>query len=124
MSKHSLFKKEAFENQKYRNWGSIFIWRVAPTQVLKLEPYFLPFATEAKIRNFMKHLWIEDILPKVRVLDMFVHFMLSQEIDFQWRQNASSIKLNDYDCEVSRLVEIQMSQHVYLNQIKKQEVTV
>lgn len=125
-------------------------WRVASTHELKLEPYALSSATEASIRNFMKHLgivfgcfdfivtpdddiyflevnqqgqflWIEDILPEIRMLDIFVNFMLSKKIDFQWSPNCNSMKLSDYEQEASKLLEIQMSQHIYLNRILKQE---
>lgn len=128
-------------------------WRVPHAQELKMEPYELPPTTATNIRNFMKHLgivfgcfdfivtpdneiyflevnqqgqflWIEDMLPEIRLLDMFVHFMLSRKIDFQWSENPSNIKLGDYDNEVSKLIAIQMSQHVYLNAIKTQPAAV
>lgn len=129
---------------------AIIDWRIAPTHELKLEPYVLPIATEASIRNFMRHLgivfgcfdfivtpsneiyflevnqqgqflWIEDILPEIRMLDMFIHFMLGKKVDFRWSLTSRSIKLRDYDEESAKLADIQISQHIYLNQIKKQE---
>jgi hypothetical protein len=58
------------------------------------------------------------------MLDIFVHFMLSKKIDFRWNPNSNSIKLSNYDQELSKLVETQMSQHIYLNKITKQEMLV
>lgn len=124
-------------------------WRIAPTHELKLEPYSLSLATENSIRRFMKQLgivfgcfdfivtpdddiyflevnqqgqflWIEDLLPEVRMLDMFVHFVMNKSVDFKWKKSSESIKLLDFDSEATQLLEANILQHVYLNEIKKQ----
>jgi hypothetical protein len=58
------------------------------------------------------------------MLDIFVQFMLSKKIDFRWNPNSNPIKLSDYDQEISKLVDTQMSQHIYLNRITKQEAVI
>lgn len=126
-------------------------WRIAPAEELKLETYDLSPALKTHIRNFMKQLgivfgcfdfivtpdneiyflevnqqgqflWIEDFLPDVRMLDMFVHFVINKSIDYKWVLSDESIKLKDYEQDVFHLAETNVSQHVYLNEIKQQEV--
>lgn len=127
-------------------------WRVAPAEELKLEPYDLSPALKTSIRNFMKQLgivfgcfdfivatdnqiyflevnqqgqflWIEDILPEVRMLDMFVNFITNRNIDFTWVSSPQPIKFKDYQHEVYCLAKKNISKHVYLNEIKRQEIT-
>lgn len=103
---------------------------MAPAEELQLEPYDLCPALKTNIRNLMKQLgivfgcfdfivtpdneiyflevnqqgqflWIEDFLPEMRMLDMFVHFIINKSVDFKWSLSAQSIKLKDYEKNVS-----------------------
>lgn len=125
-------------------------WRIAPTHELKLEPYQLPPAIESSINRFMnklgivfgcfdfivtpedeiyflevnqqgQFLWIEDCLPEVQMLDMFVQFMINKSVDFTFKKTPESIKLLDFDSAVTPLLEANILEHVYLNEIKEQE---
>lgn len=128
-------------------------WRIAPTQELKLEPYALTPEIEGIIRIFMKQLgivfgcfdfivtpeneiyflevnhqgqflWIEERLPEVRMLDMFVQFILHKTVDFKWKRTSDSIKFDDFKLAASQLIETNLLKHVNLNTIKKKEVRV
>lgn len=138
----------AVKIRSQENPKSLTDWRIAATHELKLEPYVLSSALAANIRNFMRHLgivfgcfdfiatpddeiyflevneqgqflWIEDILPEVRMLDIFVQFLLNKSSSFQWNPTPNPIQLCHYEDQVAQLAKAQMSQHVYLNGIKK-----
>ena len=125
-------------------------WRIAPTQELHLEPYQLSPATENIIRNYMQQLgivfgcfdfivtpeneiyflevnqqgqflWIEDLLPEVRMLDIFVQFILNKSVNFLWKESLLAIKEADYNQAANQILETNILHHVYLNEIKNQE---
>jgi glutathione synthase/RimK-type ligase-like ATP-grasp enzyme len=122
-------------------------WRAIPGKEMAIEPYTLPTALEQQIQAFMKKmglvfgaldfivnadgeyiflevneqgqfLWIEELNPEFKMLDIFVNFMLNQAPSFQWNQDAARHSLKKYRHQTSRLTAINMRRHVGLNNAK------
>ncbi|KTC86668.1 hypothetical protein [Legionella brunensis] len=123
-------------------------WRVIPPNELKIEPYQLSPRIENMIRVFMKRLgvvfgcfdfivtpedaiyfleinqqgqflWIEDLYPDLKMLDIFVNFILQKSATFSWDNHHAAISLKDYELLAFNAVRKNMEKHVYLNAIKK-----
>lgn len=122
-------------------------WRRIPSEDLSVTPYTLPNDISAKIRAFMakmglvfgaldfivtpegeyfflevneqgQFLWIEDSNPNIKMLDMFVNFLINRSIHFEWDEQQVQHHMLQYTAEVEAIVAGQMERHVHLNQVK------
>nr|HAT8714661.1 hypothetical protein [Legionella jordanis] len=64
-------------------------------------------------------LWIEDILPQTHYLDIFCSFMTKRSFNFSWVPHKNAICLADYNREALKIVNHNIDNHVYLNEIKR-----
>lgn len=119
-------------------------WRAIPYGELKLEPYYLSNRLQEKIRVFMRKmglvfgsldlivtpegetiflevneqgqfLWLEAYHPDIKILDIFIQFLLSRTIHFQWNETRIRHSVLDYQEELDAIIEENLSRHVYLN---------
>lgn len=119
-------------------------WRAISHLDLQVELYQLPLDIENKIKAFMKNmglvfgcldfivseegeyiflevneqgqfLWIEDANPQLKMLDVFVQFLLSRSTDFQWHPKETNFSLSDFHEEAEELYKIHQQRHVNLN---------
>lgn len=122
-------------------------WRKIPDEELCVLPYELPDSIKKKIQIFMQRmglvfgaldfivtpegeyiflevneqgqfLWIEDYNSNFNMLDIFVNFLLSKSIKFEWDEHKVQHRILQYSDEVERIVASQMEQHIHLNQAK------
>lgn len=63
-------------------------------------------------------LWVEERLPSLCYLDMFSEFVVNKNFYFSWKQLAV-VHAKDLDEQALNIVHANLSQHVYLNQMKK-----
>ena len=126
-------------------------WRAIQDKTMQVEPYKLPIAIEDKIRMFMRKLgivfgsfdfivtpedeyiflevneqgqflWLEEYCPELKLLDIFVHFLLARTIDFKWDERQASYSIDDYREEMKIMCDENMERHVELNSMKAQRM--
>jgi len=124
-------------------------WRVIPPGELSVEPYQLPLDLEYKIRQFMRRmgivfgafdfivtpnqdyvfleineqgqfLWIEDVNPEFKMLDIFVKFLLNKSPAFQWDPKHLVHKIEYYEGEITQIIRRNLQRHVDLNSFQIQ----
>ncbi|WP_131794008.1 hypothetical protein [Fluoribacter gormanii] len=64
-------------------------------------------------------LWVEDILPQTHYLDVFCSFMMNRSFNFSWVPHKNALCLADYNDEALKIVNENIANHVYLNEIKR-----
>lgn len=64
-------------------------------------------------------LWVEDILPQTHYLDIFCSFMMNRSFDFTWKPHKNVMRCADYNNEALMIVNENIDNHVYLNEIKR-----
>lgn len=123
-------------------------WRNIPSHELSLSEIDLPNPIKNKIRIFMKKmavvfgcfdfivtpeddivflemneqgqfLWIEDIVPELRYLDIFTEFLICKTFNFSWEKTGQGLCAATYDAEAQKMVEKNLEHHVYLNLVKR-----
>ena len=119
-------------------------WRAIPGNKMVVEPYILPASLENQIRSFMQKmglvfgaldfivsddheyiflevneqgqfLWLEDLNPEFKMLDMFVNFLLSRSSSWQWVPKYVEHTIERYQSQLPEVVEQNIRRHVHLN---------
>ncbi|WED42955.1 hypothetical protein [Legionella cardiaca] len=122
-------------------------WRVIPPGELGIEPYQLSTSIGNKIRGFMKRLgivfgcfdfvvtpddelyflevnqqgqflWIEDLIPQIKMLDMFTNFLIQKTTSFNWKRDSELISLKNYEPSAIKKIDENMDNHIYRSPIK------
>jgi glutathione synthase/RimK-type ligase-like ATP-grasp enzyme len=122
-------------------------WRATPINEISVESYILPNSFEQQIRVFMKKmglvfgtldfivsedheyiflevneqgefLWIEELNPEVKMLDIFIHFLLSTTKSFKWESKNAEHSIDKYKQEMVSIVAQNMRRHVGLGHVK------
>ncbi|ASQ44610.1 hypothetical protein [Legionella clemsonensis] len=128
-------------------------WRVIPPLELKIEPYSLSSEVSNMIRIFMKNLgivfgcfdfvvtpedeiyflevnqqgqflWIEELLPEMKMLNTFVSFLLQKKRSFNGDNAVEVFSLKDYESRAFQIIEQNRIHHICLNAIKKPELAI
>jgi len=119
----------------------IIDWRAIPTQELKIEPYILPDIIHEKCKSFMnafglefgcfdfivtpdndyyfleineqgQFLWLEELNPEIKMLDIFSEFLINKKKCFAYQKNTHSVSLQDFDKQAAAVRTKNMIQHV------------
>lgn len=122
----------------------IIDWRAIRQRPLKIEEYKLPINLEIRIRTFMREmgivfgtfdfivtnnneyiflevneqgqfLWIEELNPKIKMLDIFINFMLNKSPHFEWDKNNAYHSIDKYRSKVQAIYNDNMQKHICLN---------
>ena len=122
-------------------------WRAIPGREMNIEPYQLPSTLEHQIRAFMKRmglvfgaldfivsedheyiflevneqgqfLWIEELNSDFKMLDIFIHFLLSTSKSFKWDPKKTDHSMDKYKHQMASLVAQNMRRHIGLNNAK------
>ncbi|HAT1596719.1 TPA: hypothetical protein JAN72_11905 [Legionella pneumophila] len=123
-------------------------WRKIPSHELSLSEVELPQSIKNKIILFMikigvvfgcfdfivtpddeliflelneqgQFLWVEEVIPELCYLDIFSEFIMNRNFDFSWKKTNKTIHAVDLDAQALKMVNANIEQHVYLNQIKR-----
>lgn len=116
-------------------------WRYIPIQQLAVEEYNLPEVVNKKCQEFMSQLgivfgcfdfivtpnneyyflevnesgqflWIEDIKPEIKMLDIFTEFLISKNPNFQGTKEQNPLSSYDFSEEAKLLLKEFSEQHV------------
>lgn len=119
-------------------------WRAIRQNPLEIEKYKLPLNIEFKIRAFMREmglvfgsfdfivtenneyiflevneqgqfLWIEELNPEFKMLDIFINFILNKSPHFEWDRDDIRLAIAQYKPQVMQLYEENMQKHISLN---------
>lgn len=119
-------------------------WRAIRGQRMLIEPFELPEVIANKIRAFMHHmglvfgaidmivtpndeyiflevneqgqfLWIEELNPQFKMLDMFIQFILKRSKDFNWDETSCVHTIEKYRSQMQALYDVNVQRHVQLN---------
>ena len=119
-------------------------WRAIPTQALRIEPYTLPTRLESQIIAFMQKmglvfgaldfivneddeiiflevneqgqfLWIEELNPEIKMLDIFTHFLIAGGEFFNGCETKCVHRLEDYTHIAAEQEMMQRQRHINLN---------
>lgn len=122
-------------------------WRAIPEAELGIEPYVLPESLERQILSFMKKmglvfgsldfivseehdyiflevneqgqfLWIEDANQEIKMLDIFIQFLLKKNQEFKWDSKKQQHSIELYRNEMVSMLKQNMQRHVDLNHAK------
>lgn len=124
--------------------GSKLDWRAMQGENLNVELYKLPSQIERRIRQFMNNLgivfgsldfivthdneyiflevneqgqflWLEELNPEIKILDMFVNFILNKSKNYIWNSHHCVHSLEKYRTKMHEIYKQNMQRHVYLN---------
>ncbi len=119
-------------------------WRAIREKPMLVEPYTLPDNLEQQIRKFMleigivfgsfdfivtpnddyiflevneqgQFLWIEDYNPEIKMLDIFVNFLIHKSTNYQWKPHQAIHSMEEYINRLEPLLRQNMQRHVCLN---------
>lgn len=119
-------------------------WRAIPEGQMKIDPYILPIDLEKKIRVFMKKtgivfgafdfivtpddeiiflevneqgqfLWIEEYNPSIKMLDIFINFLINKSINYQWNPKKLMHTIVEYKDYIDEIMAQNIQRHVNLN---------
>lgn len=119
-------------------------WRAMRGNNLSVEPYKLPIQIKNRLRNFMdklgivfgsfdfivtpdnkyiflevneqgQFLWLEDFNPEIKMLDIFVNFIMNKSKHFTWSSNSYVHTIEKYKAKMQEIYTENMQRHVYLN---------
>ncbi len=119
-------------------------WRAINDGSLQVEPYVIPQDLQIKIRHFMQKIgilfgsfdfivtqeneyvflevneqgqffWVEEYAPEIKMLDIFVQFILARKIDFTWDPGKMQHAIADYRAQLHHMYLENMQHHVDLN---------
>lgn len=125
----------------------ILDWRAIRNKRMHIEKYKLPITIELKIRAFMRQigivfgsfdfivtddneyiflevneqgqfLWIEELNPSFKMLDIFINFMLNKSPHFDWDKNNTRHSIERYRPQIQAIYEENMKKHIHLNRPK------
>lgn len=124
--------------------GSKLDWRAMQGANLDIQPYKLPTFIENKLHNLMdklgivfgsfdlivtpdddyiflevneqgQFLWIEELNPDFKMLDIFINFIINKSKSFKWNSNNSAHSIEKYITKIQDQCKQNMERHVYLN---------
>ncbi len=119
-------------------------WRAISSTKMQVELYFLPKNIEAKLIKFMKKmdlefgcidlivntegeyiflevneqgqfLWLEDLNPELKMLDIFIQFLETTSSLFSWQRKSTALTVDEYRSETLTLLNQNKIRHVDLN---------
>ena len=119
-------------------------WRAIHEGKMIIEPYTIHPALEQQIRKFMRKiglvfgsfdfivtpednyifleineqgqfLWIEEYCPELKMLDIFVQFLLHRSREFEWKPQKRIHLIDDYRQDINEIVDHNRRYHVDLN---------
>ena len=119
-------------------------WRAIRGDRMLIEFYELPEIIANKIRLFMQNLglvfgavdmivtpdgeyiflevneqgqflWIEELNPQFKMLDIFIQFILKRSLDFQWDESACAHTIETYRSQMQNVYETNVQRHIQLN---------
>ena len=119
-------------------------WRAIPPGKMTLELYPLPIDIEHKIRLFMRKmglvfgsldfivthdgdhiflelneqgqfLWLEAYCHDMKMLDIFIHFILNQSIEFKWNEDKAILCIDTYQHDAQSIMNENLRRHVDFN---------
>ncbi|OGV32379.1 MAG: hypothetical protein A3E88_05855 [Legionellales bacterium RIFCSPHIGHO2_12_FULL_35_11] len=125
----------------------ILDWRAIRKKPIQVEKYKLPANIELKIRAFMRKigivfgsfdfivtpedeyiflevneqgqfLWIEDLNPNFKMLDIFINFMLNKSPHFEWNKKNTRHSIKKYEPQIQEIYEENIKRHIHLNRPK------
>ena len=117
-------------------------WRAIPDEELVTQPYELPDEINNKCKALMdafgllfgcfdfivtpdneyyfleineqgQFLWIEDLNPDIKMLDIFTEFLIAKNKQFIYKENKNAISLSDFSMKVSAIKTKALTQHLY-----------
>ncbi|KTD33578.1 hypothetical protein Lnau_2329 [Legionella nautarum] len=123
-------------------------WRAKQGTGLNVSPYKLPSVIEDRLRSFMdklglvfgsfdfivtpdndyiflevneqgQFLWIEELNPEFKMLDIFINFILNKSKNYVWNQNNFMHSIEKYRLQMLKNIEENMRRHIYLNGAKQ-----
>lgn len=123
----------------------IIDWRAIRNKPMSIEAYKLPTKIEFKIRAFMRELgivfgsfdfivnlndeyvflevneqgqflWIEELNPNFKMLDIFINFMLNKSPHFNWDIKNAKHTISKYRSQIKAIYEDNLKKHIHLNQ--------
>jgi glutathione synthase/RimK-type ligase-like ATP-grasp enzyme len=115
-------------------------WRYVPPSELKIEEFELPDIIYKKCKAFMEifgivfgcfdfivtpeneyyfleineqgqFLWIEDVNPKIKLLDCFTNFLIARSRNFSWNKSAIGISIGNYRKQMVKIKENAIKNH-------------
>lgn len=115
-------------------------WRAIPTKELSLEPFELPYMIQAQCRQLMRQLglvfacfdfivtkdneyyflelnesgqflWIEEVNPDVKMLDIFTQFIMSKGDLRYWQKKSDSLSLISFKHAAMNISKNKLSLH-------------
>ena len=124
-------------------------WHTIPKEEMNIEPYILPNTLETQIRTFMKKmglvfgsldfivnedhdyiflkvdeqgefLWIEHSNSDFKMLDIFIHFLLSKAKPFKWDPKKTRHTIDKYNPALLNMLDQNKRRHINVNRIKTQ----
>jgi len=119
-------------------------WRAMRGDNLNIEPYTLPIQIENHLRNFMgklgivfgsfdyivtndneyiflevneqgQFLWLEELNPEIKILDIFVNFIMNKSKNYIWNADSCVHSIEQYRARMQEIYNQNMQRHVYLN---------
>lgn len=124
--------------------NDIFDLRTMPKNSVEIDKYKLPINLEFKIRAFMREmglvfctidfivtenneyifmgvneqgqfLWIEELNPNFKMLDIFIKFILNKSPHFEWDRENINLSLEDYKEQMLAIYNQNLQNHIILN---------
>lgn len=124
--------------------GAKLDWRAMQGANLDIQPYKLPTFIENKLHNLMdklgivfgsfdlivtpdddyiflevneqgQFLWIEELNPDFKMLDIFINFIINKSKSFKWNSNNCAHSIEKYITKIQDQFKQNMERHVYLN---------
>lgn len=63
-------------------------------------------------------LWIEDLNPDLKMLDVFIHFLVDASKPYKWDPKNTQHTLEKYEQQMVNMMKENMQHHVALNNVK------
>jgi glutathione synthase/RimK-type ligase-like ATP-grasp enzyme len=127
------------------HFDGIVDWRAIRHEPMKVEEYKLPINIEMKIRAFMREigivfgsfdfivtpddqyiflevneqgqfLWIEELNPNIKMLDIFINFLLNKSPHYVWDERNVRHTIDKYRSQIQKVYDDNMQKHISLNQ--------
>ncbi|MBA2653371.1 MAG: hypothetical protein H0U73_14080 [Tatlockia sp.] len=119
-------------------------WRALQGENLDIQPYKLPTSIKNKLHNFMdklgivfgsfdfivtpeddyiflevneqgQFLWVEEFNPDIKMLDIFINFILNKSKNFEWDPNLFVHSIEKYRTKIQDQFKQNMERHIFLN---------
>lgn len=125
----------------------IIDWHTIQKNSIEVDKYKLPINLEFKIRAFMREmgivfgtidfivnehneyifigvneqgqfLWIEELNPNFKMLDIFVKFLLNKSPHFEWDRENINFSLDKYKSQITEIYNENIQNHISINRPK------